>query len=98
MLKPSLRKGHARVENKGRFKSSGVDEEGSVAFFTSSTNFDLSSPFRFQDLRGSNSASRIRIEDGVDHISATCLQKKQSVRGRLRNRETLTLCKVSIGA
>ncbi len=48
-------------------------KEGSVAFFTRSADLDLSAPFRFQNLRSSDPAARIWVENRIDHVSAASL-------------------------
>lgn len=45
-----------------------------IALFTRLTHFDFSAPFGFEDLGGGDTPTRIRVQDGVDHVPAACLK------------------------
>lgn len=45
-------------------------------FLSRSTNFDLATPFRLEDLRGRNTTSRIGIKYRIDNVAAARLENR----------------------
>ena len=45
----------------------------SEPFLASLAQLDFTKPFRFQNLRGIDTTSGFRIQDGIDHIATTSL-------------------------
>lgn len=75
----------------------GGNRIGLESLFSSLAKLDFTTPFGFENLRCGDPATGLRIEDGIDDVTATCLAKRLGDQREECGMATLTRCNDSIG-